>query len=336
MGNRYVSINITRQTQPTSQAGFGMPLILSTEKALAYKEYSALSEVAVDFTSDKKAYKIAAAVFGQNPSVDKLAIYGISTYILNDPVTELSDALNTLILTKNDWFFLLADTQTDAEITQLATWAAANDKMYFASTANKTLGTTLNNDNTALMVHTAPTTYPASAWVGMGASREVGSFTWTFKSLNNIDPVTTYNDADVSAIHAANASTYIKEGGVNITSHGVVTSGEYIDVIQSQYYLKSRMAENIFNLLVNTDKVPFTTKGIALVAAEVEKTLRDAYEQGIIAEDANGKPIYSVDIPKIGEISDADKANRRLPNVNWTCTIAGAVEDVDVNGTMEI
>ena len=141
---------------------------------------------------------------------------------------------------------------------------------------------------------------------------------------------------DITNIHNANASTYIKEGGVDITSHGVVASGEYIDVIQSQYFLQSRMTENIFGLLVNTDKVPFTTKGIALVAAEVEKTLKQAYSQGIIAEDADGKPIYSVIVPSIDDISDTDKSNRRLPNVSWTCTIAGAVEDVDVNGTMEI
>ena len=336
MANRYVDVVITRQTQPTSQDGFGLPLVFSTEKALAYKEYGSLAEVAIDFTSDKNTYKLAAAIFGQTPSVSKIAIYGIATYLVGDPVTELTDALNTLVLTKNDWFFLLSNTQTDAEITQLATWAAANDKLYFASTANKTLGTTLNNDNVALMVHTAPATYPASAWVGACAPKPVGSFTWTFKTLNNIDPVTTYTDTDIQNIHNANASTYIKEGGVNITSHGVTTSGEYIDVIQSQYFLQSLMTANIFDLLVSEDKIPFTTKGIAQVASKVEETLREAYEQGIIADDKDGNPIYSVIVPDIDDISDTDKSNRRLPNVSWTCTIAGAVEDVDVNGTMEI
>ena len=336
MGNRFVNVVITRQTQPTSQTGFGVPLILSTEKALAYKEYVSLAEVAIDFTSDKNTYKMAAAIFGQSPTVEKIAIYGISTYLNGDPVTELTDALNTLILTKNDWFFLLSNAQTDAEIAQLATWAAANDKLYFASTANKTLGSTINNDNSALMVHTAPTTFPASAWVGVGAPKPIGSFTWTFKNLNNIDPVTTYNETDITSIHGANSSTYIKVGGVNITSHGVVTSGEYIDVIQSQYYLQSRMTENIFGLLVNTDKVPFTTKGIALVVAEVKKTLKEANALGIIADDEDGNPIYSVIAPNIEDISDADKTNPRLPNVKWTCTIAGAVEDVDVLGSMEV
>jgi hypothetical protein len=336
MNNKYVDVVITRQTQPTSQEGFGMPLIFSTEKALAYKEYASLAEVAVDFTSDKKTYALAASLFGQAPSVTKVAVYGISTYLQGDPVTELSTALNTLILTQNDWFYLLCNEQDDNEITELATWAALNDKMYFASTSNKTLSDTLNNDNATVLVHTNPETYPAEAWVGYGATRDVGSYTWTFKNLVGINPVTTYTDTDIDSIHAANGNTYVKIGGQDITSNGVTTSGEYIDVIQSQYFLQSRMTENIFGLLTSTDKVPFTTKGIALVAAEVEKTLKQAYAQGIIAEDADGKPLYEVIVPSVDDISTDDKANRRLPSVSWTCTIAGAIEDVDVNGTMEI
>lgn len=71
-----VTINISSATRTVSSESFGMPLILATNATLPYKEYSSLNEVVVDYATNTNAYKIASAIFAQNPSPAKIAIIG--------------------------------------------------------------------------------------------------------------------------------------------------------------------------------------------------------------------------------------------------------------------
>jgi Protein of unknown function (DUF3383) len=333
MGNRYVKVTVTRETKPVSQAGFGLPLILATSKTQNYKTYSDLSAIAADFAESTEEYKLAAALLGQSPRPDKVAIYGTVYDGATGNPTDLTTALNTLIKTHNDWYYLVCPEQGDDEILALAEWVKTQDKFYFASTSNKDLDG-LNHENVFILVHNEPEKYPAEALVGNIAPREIGSYTVTFKTLNGINPAT-YDTAEIDAIHEKNFATYIREGGVNIVSAGKTTSGEYVDVVQSTHYIKARMTENVFGLLTRSPKVPFTDAGIAQVVAEVERTLKDAFLNGIIAEE-DGVPMFTVTAPTRAEVPPNDRANRHLPDVKWTATIAGAVEDVDIAGVLQI
>lgn len=334
MGNRYVNVVITRETQATSQQGFGLSLIHSTEKNMAYKEYTEVADVSTDYGAESETYKLAAKIFGQSPRPEKVAIHGVLYEPIGDTPAEIVAALNMLMLEQNDFFYVHCTLQTDEVITALAAWIDTQKKLYFASTANKTLHTLLKSVNTVLLVHPKPETYPAAAWVGRCSPLEIGSYTWTFKNLNGIEP-SGYNPTELKEIEVG-ASSYIREGGVDITSKGITTKGEYIDIIQGQYYLESRLAEAVYGLFVRLPKVSFVTVGISLIAAEMETVLKRAANQGIIAQDGDGNPLYSLDIPDISEISANDKAARKLPNMNWTATIAGAVENVDIGGTLKL
>lgn len=332
MSNRYVDVVITRQTAAVSQQGFGTPLILATSKVAAYTEYTDISGIGTDFGTSSNEYKLANAIFAQSPRPAKIAIYGI----LYDGTTtsQLTDALNTLILAHNDWYYLTCPEQSDAEVTALANWISTQDKMYFFTTSNKTLNA-LNVENAVGIVVPDPTVYAAEAWVGYGAPQDIGSFTWSFKTLNGINP-SGYTETDISTIETSKLNTYITQGGVNITSNSQTTTGEFVDVIESTHYVKARMTENVFGLLARSPKIPFTDAGIAQVVHEVETTLKQAFDQGIIASDDAGKPIYSIQYPKRSELSTNQRASRVLPNVKWSATIAGAVHNVDINGSLEV
>lgn len=332
---KYVDVTITRQTKAVSQKGFGLTLILSTDKDANYAEYTDIAGIGEEFGTNSETYKLASVIFGQEPKPEKVAVLGVLYNSGSDTPDELTAALNELIKTNNDWYYLTCTEHGDAEITELAEWVATQKKLYFASTSNQTLASTLNNQRTILLVHNQPETYPAEAWVGACSPLEIGSYTWTFKTLNGIQPAA-YDTTTVTAIENANASTYIREGGVNITSKGVTTSGDYIDIIQGQDYIEARMTENVFGLLVRSPKVPFVDGGIAMVVAEVEKTLKDGANKGIIAKDEDGNPLYSVKAPKAADISTNDKANRLLPDIEWEATIAGAVEKVKINGVLKL
>lgn len=71
-----VNVQITRETQTVSQAGFGTLMILGTHKAFneRIKYYSNISEVAEDFDSNSLEYIAAQDTFAQSPRPTRLAI----------------------------------------------------------------------------------------------------------------------------------------------------------------------------------------------------------------------------------------------------------------------
>src|SRR5690606_14918516 len=237
------------ETQPMTQAGFGMPLILATHAAVPYAEYTNIADVAEDYPETTAAYKIAARVLGQSPRPSRIAMVGIEyddggnggngddggnggngddggnggngddggnggngddggnggngddggnggngddggnggngDNGDDNPTTlttTLTSALNDLVQTHNDWYFLLCDQQSDAVITELSGWIDTQKKLYFASTDNLNLAASLKSENTVIMYHDDPTQYPAEGWVGRCAPELPGSITWKFKT----------------------------------------------------------------------------------------------------------------------------------------------------------
>lgn len=335
--SRYVESVITRETGTVSKAGFGTVLMLGTTKAAPYKEYlasEAISGITTDFGAGSKEVKLATAIMNQNPRPAKLATIGVLFEDGSGSEETLTAALSNLLLSHSDWYFLVCTSQTDEVLTALADWTEGQGKVYFASTSNKSLGTTLNKLQTVILVHNEPATYPAEAWVGVLAPMDPGTYTATFKTLREI-PASNYNATDINNIHTANGNTYIREGGVNITSNGKTTGGEWFDIIQSQHYLNARITENVFSLLVRMPKVPFDAGGIAMTVAEVERAIKGA-PAGMVAQDEGGKLIYTIVAPDINEISAEDKASRVLPGIKWRITLAGAVEKVNVEGVLAI
>lgn len=332
--SRFVDVVITRETKAVSEKGFGLPLVLATSKTLAYKVYTDISEVVADFAATTEEYKLLSRMFEQNPRPAEIACYGI---VYNDTPATLTTALNTLIQTKNDFYYLVSPEQGDDEIEVLAAWANTQDKIYGATTSNATLAEELSGlyDNAFLVVHDQPSFYVAEGLIATCAPRTIGSYTWTFKNVQGV-PAVAYDAATINDIHDNNASTYVEEFGLLVNTKGVVTSGEYIDNIQATHFIKARMAESVFRLLALKEKVPYTDAGIALVVAAMEDVLKQAYNQGIIADDEAGNPLYSINVPKRADIPANSRAQRILPDIPWTATIAGAIEKVTIKGTLTV
>lgn len=334
--SRFVSVNITRQTKAVTEKGFGLPLLLATSKALPYTVYEDISDVSPDFATDSKEYKLLSRMFGQNPRPAEIAVYGVLYNSATGDPNTLVTALNTLLLTQNDFYYLVSPEQDEEEVTALADWISTQDKVYVASTDSDLLYKALKGlyDNTYLMVHNKPETYPGEGLVGLLASQLIGSYTWTFKQINGISAAS-YNNSKINEIEDNYANTYINESGVNITSGSRATSGEYIDIIQGQHFIKAKIAENVFGLLVRVKKVPYSSAGIALVAAEVDNALNLSARNGIIATE-NGEYQYAIDIPRIEDIPKNLKAGRILPDIPWTAQLDGAIEKVTINGVLTI
>jgi len=177
----------------------------------------------------------------------------------------------------------------------------------------------------------AATQFPEAALLGSVLPLDPGTWTAKFKTLVGIT-VDVTSSTQRKNILDKNATQYTEVGGVNITEDGKVAEGEHLDVIVVVDFIDSRITENVFGLLVNAPKVPFTDPGITSIQSEINQVLQDNVVLGGIAAD----PPFSISVPKAKDVSAGDKANRTLNGVTFQATLAGAIHAVNINGTVSL
>ena len=248
--------------------------------------------------------------------------------------------LNGIIDKHDDWYFLLSDSQDEQEMKDMAGFAAANKKLYFVQpgmTVDDAIGLAedLASARAILEYHDDADEPLAAAKVGRCAPENPGSITWKFKTLNGI-PTADVGVTDVSKLHSGNVNTYIRKLGVNQTSEGLTTIGEYIDIIRGQDWVEARMSEAVHRLLFTSPKVPYDNRGIAMVVNEVKSILQQATDREIIARDDDGNGMWTVTAPDREDIPTNYIANRILPDVFFEFIAAGAIHEVKIRGVISL
>ena len=145
-------------------------------------------------------------------------------------------------------------------------------------------------------------------------------------------------ETEYNAITKKNGNTFEKFRNVSITQNGKVAAGEWIDVIRFRDWLQEEIRTNEFYLLINSDKVPYTDVGIAMVETVLRKALEDGQAAGGIApteydEDGNKNLGYTIDVPLSSSITANQKASRVLKDVKFTARLAGAIHAIKINGS---
>lgn len=335
--SRFVEVDITRETKPVSERGFGLPLMLATSKAINYKVYTDISGVAEDFNVTSREYKLASRMFGQSPKIAELAVYGVSYVPDADATAVLTASLNELLVVNNDWFYLVSPENGDEEIKALAEWISTQEKIYGVTTKNIAFAEEIKGkyENVYLSVHDDADAFHAEGLLAYGAPLEIGSYDFAHKQINGVR-ASFLTPAEINAVKAANATTAVSELGLIVNLTGKAVGGDFLDVIQSDYFLRARLREDIFQLLATVKKVPYTDAGIAQVVERMDSRFKSAFRQGIIAEDDNGEPDYTIEFPRRADIPKNERAQRVLRGIKFRAVIAGAVENVEITGVLTV
>ncbi|AXI29451.1 hypothetical protein CIB87_10670 [Priestia megaterium] len=322
-----VSIELSK---PSGLVGLGKPLIITQKTgASTIKNYSDIEDVKPEFAATTEAYKKAAAILGQE---NRPASVAIATY---DPagttVKTAVDAVGKYF--DNDWFFVLtAGVELTDEIAVADYVEGKKVKFYAVKVTDVADLNAFKVKNYAyVMVYYHPTDQLEAAAVGALGSVDVGSITWKFKTLAGITPVAMTAD-ELTTIHEAGGNTYVTKAGTPQTSEGITASGEYIDVIHGKSWLKVNIENSVQQAFSNNGKVSFDNRGIALLNGAVTTVLQKGYTQGIIAEDEEGNPIYSVDTVSRTETSETDRAARVYNGLSFSLELAGAIHEAKIKG----
>lgn len=328
-----VKVKIT-QKKVIGKVGFGTPLIFAGKqtKAVPYTLCKGLDAVRKLFDEETEVYKAAKALFLQENAPEKVAVCA-DTEKSTDGLAKVFD---------EEWRQLIvASTKTEGESTlkDIADYIESkNDKMLFCSVANlnelKALGLNALN-RTIAIVYNGSTEFPEAYLVGATAGLDVGSFTYKNIVLTGIESES-YEELDLDEIHANGGICIVRKAGDVVTSEGLVLSGEYADVIDSKDYIIKNIEYQVQKMLNINRKLPYDARGIGLLENTVTNVLKNAYNNGIIAVDEEGTPLYSTAFETRAESSEENRRKRKYTGGTFKFTIAGAIHNVEITGELEV
>ena len=191
----------------------------------------------------------------------------------------------------------------------------------------------LNYDRTALIWNTDTITkFIDAAWSGRMLPTIPGSENWAWKTLKGV----VADEINVDGVKVNNGNTYEIFAGRSCTGLGKCVSGEYIDVIRGADWLKARLQENIFSVLINSEKVPMENAGVDIVENAIREIFEQAVQNGFIAKDSDGKGLYSIAVPDIADVPIADRIARHLSGITFAGTLAGAINKIGITGNLSV
>lgn len=252
--------------------------------------------------------------------------------------------LNAIMASDNDWYGLITTAKTKADILLLAAVIETQIKLYGVTTAeadvkNAVAANTLLSlkalgyDRTWYQYSADAANFPEAALMGGALPTYPGSITWKFRREVGITPdvltTTEYNN-----IVNNNGNVCETVGGVGIiSSEGVVVSGEFIDIIRGTDWLQVRIAEDLFSLLINSNKIPFTERGSGAIQGKIEYWLKKGEHPDINLLIPNES---IVNMPRVSAIAEADRLARFFSGITFSGKYAGAVHKIGINGKLTI
>jgi hypothetical protein len=245
---------------------------------------------------------------------------------------------------KDQWYMLSIDTHVDATVLAVAAYIegikATSPKFYVFSSAASDIKTSATTDIFSLVkalsyTHTAyiysgmATSFAECGLVGRFAPEQAGSNIWEQKTIVGLT-VDTLTPDEISYIHGKNGATYENVGSVDVVIGGKCADGGWIDESIFVDWLKSRIQESVWALLVNTRKIGYTSAG----AAAIEGAMRSVMAEGIQVGGLAADPAPVVTVPNVLNLSSAQRATRTLPDVTFTARLAGAIRATTISGTV--
>ena len=262
--------------------------------------------------------------------------------------TSIVACLVAAVNENNDWYAICIHSRTAGEILAVASWVqaqgSANPKLFFAQSSDAAILTADTTDaasvlqakasfRTSIWYHADDAEYLDGGVIGGQLPSDAGSITWAYKTVSNVT-VGTLTSGEKAYCHSKACNTYDTVASINITEEGKVSDSpfEWIDVIRGVDWLQTNLQADVYTVKVNNPKVPYTTEGLALIGATVSNRLATAQARGILSTDT--KPV--VVIPKIEDVPLEDKGNRVLNGVTFTGVLAGAIQKINIAGTVTL
>ena len=299
---------------------------------------------------ESAAYKAATVAFSQSPAPSELIIY-VRAKTEGETYEDIATALATANSQKPFYGVHLTSFREASDIAAMVSWVEANEKLAcFEYTDIENMPVKNTNFNRTYGMFSgladgfdkdkqpAENEYAALGLMAKCFGYEPGSETWDTKELSVVVP-SALNADQKKTLAASNINCLLRYGGCNVNKGGAVLSGEWIDVIRFRDWLKNRIQLNVFNAIKLNTKVPFTDGGIGMIESAMDEALSKGQKVGGISEtsfdgDGNEIPGYTITVPLAADLTESERASRKLTGVKWSARLSGAIHIVEIHGNL--
>lgn len=368
-----VNVDVIMSAVAATGRNFGALLILGTSTVIPLTErirqYSAIEDIGDDFGVDSPEYEAATIFFSQSP---KPALVFIGRWVKTlaegeaGAVETLLQAVNACLQYTNWYGLAIADSadlvEADVISVAAAIEASSLSRILAVTTADVNVLVASNTDNIGYKLKAAG--YARTFWQYSSSSKYAAisafgrAFTVNFTGSNTTitlkfktEPGITYETlttAQAAAIDAINGNVYVYYANdTAIIQQGVMANGDFFDERHGLDWLQNYVQTNLYNLLyTSTTKIPQTDAGVTRLMANVEASLDQAVNNGLIAPGVwNGGPIgqiesgdtltkgYYVYADAVANQAQSDREARKSPVIQAAIKLAGAIHygDVQIN-----
>lgn len=368
-------VNVDVIMSPVAATGrnFGALLILGTSTVIPVTErirqYSAIEDIGDDFGVDSPEYEAATIFFSQSPKPTLVYIGRWAKTLAEGEagaVETLLQAVNACLQYTNWYGLAIADSADLVEADVISVAAAIE-----ASSLSRILAVTTDDVNVLVAGNTDNIGYKLKAagygrtfWQYSSSSKYAAisafgrAFTVNFTGNNTTitlkfktEPGVTYETlttTQAAAIDSINGNVYVYYANdTAIIQQGVMANGDFFDERHGLDWLQNYVQTNLYNLLyTSTTKIPQTDAGVTRLMTNVEASLDQAVNNGLIAPGVwNGGPIgqiesgdtltkgYYVYADAVANQAQSDREARKSPVIQAAIKMAGAIHygDVQIN-----
>lgn len=368
-------VNVDVIMSPVAATGrnFGALLILGTSTVIPVTErirqYSAIEDIGDDFGVDSPEYEAATIFFSQSPKPTLVYIGRWAKTLVEGEagaVETMLQAVNASLQYTNWYGLAIADSADLVEADVISVAAAIE-----ASSLSRILAVTTDDENVLVSGNTDNIGYKLKAagygrtfWQYSSSSKYAAisafgrAFTVNFTGSNTTitlkfktEPGITYETlttAQAAAIDAINGNVYVYYANdTAIIQQGVMANGDFFDERHGLDWLQNYVQTNLYNLLYTSPtKIPQTDAGVTRLMTNVEASLDQAVNNGLIAPGVwNGGPIgqiesgdtltkgYYVYADAVANQAQSDREARKSPVIQAAIKLAGAIHygDVQIN-----
>lgn len=244
----------------------------------------------------------------------------------------------------DDWYGLLLDSNSQAEVVAAAAAVEAMIKIFGFTTSDTEAYDAGDSDDvfSTLKASNYARTYgvlsskkllnwTAAAWMGNRFPFDPGSDTWAFKTLRGVT-TDVLSSGKVTAVLNKRGNVYTSVAGVSVTQFGKTFANEWIDTTRFIDWLRSELQIRVYALLINNQKIPYTDLGVDMIKSVIKAVLADGIRAGGLAAD----PAPEVSAPAVADVDSITKGDRILPDVTFTATLAGAIHTLEIDGTLSV
>ncbi len=332
-------VNVTIDIQKViGEAGTGYPLIVySADETADYVEYT-LAKAATVYADNENLSGFISVLSAENNPPEKIAFLALSSsdFTASGIVSALT-AVND-----NGFRQIVVWGLTSTLAKTIMAYVEDTTKILFAPySAVSSITSFADYERTVAVCGSAADDSDGevnniACILGATGGLTAGSF--TYKNTIVVNGTVMSNDTYLALTDGDDTMpilAILTKAGDDVVSDGSSLSGEFIDVIDSKDYIVQQLEYQTQKVLNTQAKVPYTNTGIAMLEAAAISVLKSAYTNGMIADNEDGSPAYSVSYALREDADDEDIQDRRYVEGSFEFVLSGAIHYVKITGTIK-